>query len=283
MLIKYGGHELAAGLTIHKDNVAEFRMAINEFAKNTFDFSSVCNYLNADFEIDVVDVTVDNAKQLQELEPFGLRNPQPLFCIKDVEIKEIYSIGEGKHLKLIVEKNGYLATALYFGVSVDKFNYFEGDKVDLMCNMDMNDFRGTLSVQIVLKDVRMSESEQLTKLHNENEYKRIMSGDLSIDKTQIPSIIDLRASFLYLKSAISLFDVEKNIDVWDSSRAVSKQYNVNCSSLKFYIILTVFEEMNLISISNKSDGKVCVKLLKTEKKVDIENSEFLYKLKNYNL
>ncbi|MBQ8759659.1 MAG: single-stranded-DNA-specific exonuclease RecJ, partial [Clostridia bacterium] len=146
LLIKYGGHELAAGLTIDKNNIDAFRRAINEYAKGSFDFSSVCNYIDADFEIDVKDVTVEHAKELQSMEPFGLQNPLPLFFIKDAKISELYPIGDGKHIKMIIEKNGFLATALYFGMSSDRFAFSEGDTVDFMCNMDINDFRGTLSV-----------------------------------------------------------------------------------------------------------------------------------------
>ena len=280
LLIKYGGHELAAGLTIDKNNVNEFRKAINEYAKSTFDFSSVCNYLDSDFEIEVSDITVEHAKQLQELEPFGLQNPLPLFCIKDAIIKEIYSIGEGKHLKMIIEKNSCLATALYFGMPIENFPYSEGDRVDFMCNMDMNDFRGNLSVQVVIKDVRMSESDCLEKLHNEKMFEDVLCGKAYAAEEDIPTMTDFRAAFLYVKSVIGGFDKSVALDIWKCSRELSKQYSAPISSLKFNIILTVFDEMKLISLSRESSEKASAVLLKTEGKVNIEESMFLAKLKN---
>lgn len=278
LLIKYGGHELAAGLTIDKNNVDAFRKAINEYARSTFDFDSVCNYLNADFEIDVKDITVEHAKQLVSMEPFGLQNPLPLFYIKDVTINELYSIGDGKHLKLIIEKNGYLATALYFGMPIERFHYSEGDVIDIMCNMDLNDFRGTMSVQVALKDVRMCEKDSLLKLYYENAFKSLMEGNCDVEEVHVPNMYEFKASFLFLKSLIKEYDVEVSLDVWKCYKDISKQYTVNLSPLKLNIIFEVFNEMNLISLSRTDANSVTVSLVKTEGKINLENSEFLKKI-----
>lgn len=278
-LIKYGGHELAAGLTITKENIPAFRKAINEYAKKTFDFNSVCNYLDADFEIGVGDITVNNAKLISSLEPFGLQNPLPLFYIKDAVIKEIYSIGEGKHLKMIIEKGGFVATALYFGMPIENFPFYEGDTADFMCNLDLNDFRGTLSVQALVKDVRMSEKECEEKERLLSLYKKVSAGDYSCVSKDVPSMVDFRAVFLYLKNLVKDFDVSTKIDIFSSAKEVSKKYNIDCSLLKLNIILSVFDEMKLISLDNKNGDSAFISLLKTEGKVNLENSEFLSKLK----
>ncbi|MBO4950126.1 MAG: single-stranded-DNA-specific exonuclease RecJ [Clostridia bacterium] len=279
LLIKYGGHELAAGLTIDKNNVAEFRKAINEYASKSFDFDAVCNYIDADFEIDVKDITVDHAKQLQSMEPFGLQNPLPMFFIKDVCIKELYSIGDGKHIKMIIEKNSCLATALYFGMPIDRFGFAEGDTVDLMCNMDINDFRGTLSVQVVIKDVRMSEKDSLEKISNESAFEAVMNGNYSVSEEDVPTMSDFRAAFLYLKSAVNGFNVEKTISVWKCSKELSRQYSFNCSHLKFNLILSVFEDVGLINLAREDNDSAVVSLRKTEGKVNIEESKFLSELR----
>ena len=276
LLIKYGGHELAAGLTIDKNNVSQFRKAINEYASKTFDFSSVCNYLNADFEIDVRDITVEHAKDIQSMEPFGLQNPLPLFLIKNAVIKELYSIGDGKHLKLIIEKNSCLATAIYFGMSIDRFGFAEGDAIDMMCNMDLNDFRGTLSVQVIVKDVKMCEKDLLLKKHYENAYLEINSG---VESAHVPTMTDFKAAFLYLKSKITSLDSEYVLDIWKAAKDVSRQYSAMCSSLKLNIILDVFEEMGLITLSRQNSESAVISLCKTEGKVNLENSSYLKSLK----
>ncbi len=278
LLIKYGGHELAAGLTIDRNNVDAFRKAINDYAKSTFDFSNICTYHDADFEIGVNDITVEHAKQLTELEPFGLQNPLPLFYIKDALISELYSIGEGKHIKMIIEKDGFVATALYFCMPIERFPFTEGDRADFMCNIDLNDFRGTLSVQAVVKDVRMSESDIALKKANEDAFSAILDGNCDVKEASVPSMTDFRATFLYFKNHIGDFDKMVEFDIWKTSRAVSREYGIDCSSLKLNIILSVFEEMKLISLVRNDTETVSLSLLKTEGKVNIEEAQFLSRL-----
>ncbi len=280
LLIKYGGHELAAGLTIDKNNVDAFRKAINEYAKKSFDFDSVYNNIDADFEIDITDVTVEHAKDIATLEPFGLQNPLPMFCIKDAVICEIFSIGEGKHLKLTVEKDGYMATALYFGMPKERFPFSEGDSADIMCNIDLNDFRGTQSVQMVIKDVRITERENTEKLAQEQIFDRILEGERDIDQKHIPSMTQLRSAYLFLKNVFAKFDEKVTLDIWKCAKKLSGDYNTFCSGVMFNIILRVFDEMKLITLESDSSAFADVVLLKTEGKVNIEKSEFLASFKN---
>jgi hypothetical protein len=160
----------------------------------------------------------------------------------------------------------------------ERFGYSEGDVVDLMCNMDINDFRGTLSVQIVLKDVRMCERDNLEKVHYENAFNEILSGKFDVEQSNYPSMTDFKAAFLCLKSDLKEFDKEYAVDVWKFANKISRQYSVNCSQLKLNIILSVFDEMNLINLTRSSANEVALSLLKTEGKINIESSEFLAKL-----
>lgn len=283
LLIKYGGHELAAGLTINKENIPQFRKAINEYAERNFDFDKVYNNIDADFEIDVSDITVDHAKEISVLEPFGLRNPLPLFCIKNAKIADIFSIGEGKHLKLIIEKNSFVATALYFGMPKERFPFSKGDFADFMCNIDMNDFRGTLSVQVVVKDVRMTEAEIAEKAAQEKEFSKILEGDLKTEARHLPQMLQMRSAFLYLKGISAGYGKSTELDIWKSAKRVLSEYNVSCTGVMFNIMLNVFEEMKLIKLERTSPDAAIFSLNKTEGKVNIENSEFLNSLKNNSL
>ncbi len=278
-LVKYGGHELAAGLTIDKGKVGDFRRAINEYAKNSFDFDSVCSYLNADFEIDVSDITIEHAKEITSLEPFGLQNPLPLFCIKDVKIAELYPIGEGRHLKMIIEKNGYTATALYFGMSEERFAFVEGDVCDMLCTMDVNDFRGTLSVQVTVKDTRISEREKSELLHASETFEKIQNGVGAVEKDDIPVMSDFKAGFLYFKSALCEFDKQSIFDVRKTAKDISRKYSVKVSPVKLCIMLLVFAEKGLVKADFDGIESVRLSLCKTEGKVNIEDSEIMSKIK----
>ncbi len=155
LLEKYGGHKLAAGLSINVDKIDLFRDKINYYAKNNTDFETLKPQIEADCEINSNELNIDNAKGLSCLEPFGMGNPEPIFLISNLIIKNIISLSQGKHIKIIFEKDNIKITALYFGKKYLDFKFFEGDTVDLMCNYDVNCFRGNESLQLLIKDMRL--------------------------------------------------------------------------------------------------------------------------------
>ncbi len=279
-LVKYGGHELAAGLTVNKDNIENFKRAINEYAKNTFDFSSVCNYIDADFEVEASDITVANAVDVQKLEPFGLMNPVPMFCLRDVVITEIYSIGEGKHLKLTLEKDCKVITALYFGMSKENFPFVEGDTADFMGNIDLNDFRGNLSVQLLVKDVRPGK-EQLSQMQYQSElFTSVMYEGGKCPVEFIPDIKQFRAAFLYLRRDLVAPETPKTIDLWHTAKKIAHEYSVELGAFTLSIILLVFDEMKIADVSALNVESAHLQLNKTDGKVNLEDSKLLINLKN---
>ena len=280
-LIKYGGHELAAGLTISRENVDMFRKKINEYAKSTFDFDSICTYVNADFELDSKEVTIENALEILKLEPYGLRNPEPVFFMKDVVINEIYSIGEGKHLKLILEKDGIVMTAVYFGMPKEDFAYVEGTKADFMFALGYNDFRGNLTVQMVIKDIRPESIIYTKKVEEEELFTNIMNGNIKCPDEHIPDLMNFRTIFMFLKNTIGIFGRKHKFSVFRLTSKLSSEYKNEVSSCMFNIALEVFHEMGLIVLERGADADtVEIELVKTARKVDLNNSEFLHSIRN---
>ncbi len=282
LLIKYGGHELAAGLSIEKDNIDVFRKRINQYAKKTFDFDNVKTYIDANFEITTSDITVENAKQIQSLEPFGLQNPVPVFCIRNAKIKEIYSIGEGKHTKLILEQNGICVTAVYFGMPQEEFSFAAGSFADFMCTVELNDFRGNLTVQVLIKDVQMQEEELRKKENLENVFQKILDGNYACSREHIPELSHFKASFVYLKRKIMQTDKSCHFDIWQSAQSISNEYNLPVSSLMLNICISVFEEMGLVTIEKRKLNDVVMYLNRTNEKVILDKSKFLIRLRNAN-
>lgn len=280
-LIKYGGHELAAGLTISRENVDLFRKKINEYAKSTFDFDNICTYVNADFELEGKDVTIENALEILKLEPYGLRNPEPLFFMKDVMINEIYSIGEGKHMKLMLEKDGTVMTAVYFGMPKDDFPYAEGMKVDIMFTLGYNDFRGCMTVQMILKDVRPEGDIYAEKKKEEELFFNILDGKVKCPEEHIPDLMNFRTIFMFLKNNMAGFGKKEKLSVFRLTSKINSEYKNNISSCMFNIALEVFGEMGLILLERTADADIVeIELVKTAKKVDLNNSEFLNSIRN---
>ena len=280
LLIKYGGHELAAGLTVSSKNISEFRKMINKYAKKSFDFDSICTYMDADCELEPKDVTVENALEIVKLEPYGLRNNEPVFYMSDVTIKEIYSIGEGKHIKLILEKNGVLLTAVYFGMSKENFTYFEGAKADFMFNLGYNDFRGCVTVQMVIRDIRPESKAFAQKEELEKLFYDICDGKAICPHEHIPDLLSFRTIFTFLKNISIGYGKKSEFSVYRLVSKLKNDYNADVSICMLNIALEVFSEMGLILLNRCEDPDIVeIELVNTSRKVDLGSSEFLRKIK----
>jgi len=156
LLEKYGGHELAAGLSLAHCNLVEFDRSINEFAKTNMSLECLSPTLSIDCELPAEYITVKDAKSLLLLEPFGMGNPQPLFSVCGVKICDIRTFSEGKHLRLDAFKDGVRFEVVGFskGGLIDAFAV--GDTVDIAGFLSINEWNGQSKVQLLLKDLVLS-------------------------------------------------------------------------------------------------------------------------------
>ena len=153
LMVKFGGHEQAAGLTIKTEYIPKFRRRINEYARH-FDFAAPM--LPIDCKLDPSALNLDLAFALKTLEPFGHGNKTPLFGIYGAVLQRITPIGNGKHLRLLFSRGENSFQALLFGVSPDNFCFCEGDCLDLAVTVDSNYYKGDYSVSVQIKAVRMN-------------------------------------------------------------------------------------------------------------------------------
>jgi single-stranded-DNA-specific exonuclease len=103
LLVRYGGHELAAGLSIRRGDVAAFRRQLNEYAARQLQGETICRTLDADCEVEMQDLTMGLAEEINYLEPFGISNRVPSFVLRDAHVLRVLPMGGGKHLRLTVE------------------------------------------------------------------------------------------------------------------------------------------------------------------------------------
>ena len=156
ILDNYGGHEMAAGVTVAEEKIEELQQRITKFySDNTSDIPS--KGLKVDFEVEKPELlTIQNIEALEHLEPFGNGNPSPCLCILDAIVLSVQSIGAGKHSKLKVEKSGKTLDCIFFTVPVNDLGVNEGDPVDIAFEPQVNEFRGRSSVQLQLFDIKAS-------------------------------------------------------------------------------------------------------------------------------
>ena len=152
-LSKFGGHELAAGISLSSDKIPAFREKINEYASGC-DF--VSPVLKLDCKLNPSGLTVELAEALKELEPFGQGNPSPLFGVFGVKLERINPIGGGKHLRLIFSKGDNSFQALLFGVTAEQFCFECGDLLDLAVTVSSDVYNGETRLSVQIKALRMS-------------------------------------------------------------------------------------------------------------------------------
>ncbi|MBQ7116102.1 MAG: single-stranded-DNA-specific exonuclease RecJ [Clostridia bacterium] len=170
ILVQYGGHVLAAGLTVGSDKIELFREKINEYAEKS---EAVVPVLNIDCKLNPSSITVDMLSSLKLLEPFGAENPQPLFGLYNMEITAIQPVGAGKHLRITLRRKTAYITVIMFSVALADFPYVIGDKVDLAVKLSENEYQGKAQVSIQAKAIKLSDIDDdkvISSLHNYEDF-----------------------------------------------------------------------------------------------------------------
>ena len=152
-LEKFGGHSMAVGITIKKDKFEDFKNAFTEYAKSK-NISEIVPVINIERKVDLKDVSLENVKELQKLEPFGEQNKMPLFLIENLKIVSIRALSEGKHLKILLKQDNFFIDAIGFNMGDLTEQYKIEDRVDIVGTIDVNVFNGNENVQITIKDMR---------------------------------------------------------------------------------------------------------------------------------
>lgn len=155
LLDKYGGHEMAVGLSLKKENFEKFKQKFEEVAKNKH-IDEIQPVIYIDGQITLKDMTKDIVESLEMLEPFGEGNKMPLFLYKNLKIDSIRALTEGKHLKLTLKDTNYVINAIGFNMGHLVNEYLIGDKVDIVGVLEINNYNGNEMIQINLKDMMKS-------------------------------------------------------------------------------------------------------------------------------
>jgi len=157
ILDNYGGHEMAAGVTVAEDNIEQLRKRIIRYYNDNSGDDPIPG-LKLDFEVEKPELlTIQNIEELARLEPFGNGNHSPCLCIKNAVITFIQVIGSGKHTRLKIEKSGKSLDCIFFSAVPDEMGVDTGTTVDVAFEPQINEFRGRSSVQLQLTDIRVSQ------------------------------------------------------------------------------------------------------------------------------
>ena len=154
LLESYGGHELAAGFTIHASQIAAFRQAICEKAKNYYTDDTPRTVLDADCIVPPELLTLHNIDSLSRLEPCGNGCPKPLLVMENLIVDRISQVGGGRHMRLRLRSGRNFFNAIYFSATPESASIAEGDLVDVAFVPQVNEFRGERTPQMNVTDIR---------------------------------------------------------------------------------------------------------------------------------
>ena len=152
---RFGGHSMAVGITVEKDEFEDFKKDFEEYAQNS-NIRDIIPIIEIDETVNLKDINIRDIAELKLLEPFGEANKTPLFLCKNLKIHSIRALSEGKHLKLSLRDDNFWLDAIGFNQGHLTEEYRIGDKVDVVGSLEINRFNGRENVQINLKDLRKS-------------------------------------------------------------------------------------------------------------------------------
>lgn len=152
---KFGGHSMAVGITIKKQQLEKFRKEFEKIATES-KIDAIIPIINIDAKINLSDINREMVESLKQLEPFGEANKMPVFAFKNLKIDSIRALSEGKHLKLTLKDNNNIINAIGFNMGKLVDEYKIGDKIDVAGVLEVNTFNGVDNLQINMKDIMKS-------------------------------------------------------------------------------------------------------------------------------
>ena len=266
LLTRFGGHTLAAGLTLPASSVGAFESEIQEYARLNHRVMPVYA-INVSCVLPVKRFAIRDLSQLSLLEPFGAANEAPVFMMQKLTIEGIYPTADKKHIRIKFYNGEAYFYAVYFRMCAEDFPYVEGAVVDIAAGVSVEEFNGKLQISVKIRDIRPFGVSQDAILDGDNIYfmhLRREYGDIEEPSRLFPDRADLAAVYRHLKKSGG-----------HRHGTAPLYYQImggGIDYLRMLIALDVMEELNLIEYS-KEDGVISLK--PDPPKVDINHSSIL--------
>jgi len=276
LLEKYGGHELAVGLTVRRENLEELRDALEAYAADT-QTEEIVPCVNVDCRVEPEELTLREVRGLSAMEPFGMGNPQPVFLMNDVRIEEITPISHDRHIKLHLSRKGRSFYAFVFGMGAKSCQFVKGDLLDIVFSAEINSYRGNENVQLVVKDVKWASGEEQADREALETWQAFCRKE-PLDREQAallsPTREDLVAVFRHVKA-----NAENGILAAPAATLYRKvRYEAkNCGRMnlgKLLACLEIFRECGIFSWE-QNGGELTVRVLDYQGKADVNGSAVL--------
>ncbi len=269
LFTKFGGHSLAAGVTLNSCKVNKLRREINEYAAKNFAFMPE-KVLTADAEIAPSEISLSAVNELNIISPFGKDNSEPVFVIKSVTVTGVSSIGNGKHSRLSLSLENFNFSAVMFGTDSQTLSVFVSKKTDILVKLKVNSYQGLDSVSIQIVDIRPE------KINDELFFKEKQLFNIALLGENL-SLKQAKYLMPTMEEAKEIYKIIKSMPNYDKGTdALWWQLSGKINRAKLSVILEAFVENNLISVIN---GKISV--LPVAEKKDLFNCDILRHISCY--
>jgi len=264
-LTHFGGHMLAAGIGLKASNIPVFRQKINKYADS---IEMPYPIQNIDFKLNPACVNTEMLETVSQLEPFGAGNPQPIFGLYNMTVADIQPIGNGKHLRVILERNGISIQTLKFRTLQADFPFVRGDIVDAAVGLEPNEYLGQLRVSVLLKNIKLHDMVEDDLFSSMRDFSMLMRGrkDGFDAELLIPQRETTAKVYRYIRSAGRWnYDIETlchRLDFW------AEDYGQVAVSVEAML------EMGIL----RRDENEGLSVPKTSEKVNLQDAPILRRL-----
>lgn len=278
LLERFGGHELAAGLSVRRGNIPLLRERLNAYAAERLTDEMLCVCLDADCEVGMTELTEKLVEETEKLEPFGTANPAPVFVMRNANLRRVSPIGGGKHLRMTVEKDGVSMGAVWFGMTLAALDFDTAEPVDLMFRLGINEFRGETSLQMTLIDARPTVDGEAELEREKRRYAEIEAGGhFARTEDLLPSRDECGAVWRFLRREAALghstFPVRRLLLRLNGQEAGHFNY------CKLMWILRIFDELKLCSFREPVPDTLLLSPDGSGGKKDLDSSVLLASLR----
>ncbi len=269
LLEQCGGHPMAVGFGIRQENIDAFVTQLNRYAA---EHPAPAPALQLDCKLNPAQLSVELARGLSLLEPYGAGNPTPLFGLFNMTLRDVRELGSGKHLRLILGRGESSVTALRFNTPLSEFPYRVGDVLDLAVTLDVNLYNNVESLSVIVRDMRFSGVDEDREISSIELFEQFCRGDALTPEQARPLIPD-RQEF-----AVVYRFLRANGGYRHSFDSLLYRLQADISGGKLRVILESMNELGLIRI-DEGMYDFEIKMCEVEKKVDLDSSVIIRKLR----
>ncbi len=270
LLTHYGGHPMAAGLSLPSANIDVFRKRINDYAdrQSTMPFDT----LHIDCKLNPAAISLDLVGELNVMKPYGAGNPTPVFGFFNMVLTNIIPLSNNKHLRLVLSRGSVSMSAMLFFTSTEDFPYEKGEVLDIAATLEINEYNDRSSVSVIVKDVKAHDEDAEQTLSSGRIFETFCRGG-RLRREELQSILPNREDFALLYRYLR--------DRGGYNRRTETLVGRLQNRLSYGKIRVALEAMNELGLIQIQEGLKTnrITLRRVSRKVDLSSASIIKKLR----